>query len=145
MKNDWKTFFSKRNVSSLFDLANEIVNLQTNNILILADLKFANTKRKAIIKVKIMIKSRKKLNSKISIKFNDTIIVRFENEIYLNQIIQLDHLQQIKKINVDTISSRDVIRLDFTSKKQYVTQRTRDVYLTLICQLEVSYDLFVVV
>jgi hypothetical protein len=92
-----------------------------------------------------MTKSRELFDSKISIKFNDTIIARLENEIYLNQIIQLDHLQQIKKINADMISSRDVIRLDFTSKKQYVTQQARDVYLTSICQLKASYDLFIIV
>ncbi len=69
-----------------------------------------------------MIKFREMLDSKTSIKFNDTIIACFENEIYLKQIIQLDHLQQIKKINADTINSQNVIRFDFTSKKQYVTQ-----------------------
>ncbi len=110
----------------------------------LIDLKFADAKEKAIVEVKIMTKSRKMLDLKISIKFNDTIIARFENEIYLNQIIQIDHLQQIKKINADTISSRDVIRLDLISKKQYVTQRIRDTYLASICQLETFYDLFVV-
>jgi hypothetical protein len=83
-----------------------------------------------------MTKSRKKLDSKNSIKFNNVIIARLENEIYLNQIIQLDYLQQVKKINADTINSRDVIRLDLTSKKQYVTQRARDAYLVSICQLE---------
>ncbi len=70
-----------------------------------ADLKFADAKEKSIIEVKIMTKSREMLDSKISIKFNDTIITRLENKIYLNQITQFDHLQQIKKINVDTTSS----------------------------------------
>ncbi len=68
-----------------------------------------------------MIKSWEKLDSKNSIKFNDTIITQLENDdIYLNQITQSDHLQSIKKINVDTINSRNVIRLDLTSKEQYV-------------------------
>ncbi len=77
----------------MFDSTNEVVNLQTNDTLMLIDLKFADAKEKAIVEVKIMTKSRKMLDLKISIKFNDTIIARFENEIYLNQIIQLDHLQ----------------------------------------------------
>jgi hypothetical protein len=148
MKNDQKTFLSRRNVFSLFDSANEVVNLQTNDILIFANQEFADKKEKAILEVKIMIKSQEKLDSKISIKFNDIIITRLENEnddIYLNQITQSDHLQSIKKINVDTTSSREVIRFDFTSKKQYVTQRTRDTYLTSICQFEVLYDLSVAV
>jgi hypothetical protein len=92
-----------------------------------------------------MIKFREKLDLKISIKFNDTIIAWLENDdIYLSQITQSNHLQSIKKINVDTISSQDVIRLDLTSKKQYVTQWAHEAYLTSICQLEASYDLFVV-
>ncbi len=111
----------------------------------LINLKFVDAKEKAIVETKIMIKSREMLDSKISIKFNDTIIARLENEIYFNQIIQLDHLQQIKKINANTINSRDVIRFDFTSKKQYVTQQARKVYFASICQLEVFYDLFVVI
>ncbi len=57
-----------------------------------------------------------------------------DTNIYFNQIIQSDHLQSIKKINVETISSRDVIRLDLTSKKQYVTQGARDAYLALRCE-----------
>ncbi len=76
-----------------------------------------------------MTKSREKLDSKNSIKFNDTIIAELENDdIYLNQITQSDHLQSIKKINVDTISSRDVIQFDLTSKKQYMTQRACEAY-----------------
>jgi hypothetical protein len=145
MKNVRKTSLSRRNVFSLFDLANEVVDLQTKNILMLIDLKFANAKEKAIVEIKIITKSREVLNSKISIKFNDTIIARLENEIYLNQITQFDYLQQIKKINADTINSRDVIRLDLTSKKQYVTQQARDVYLASICQFKTSYDLSVAV
>jgi hypothetical protein len=91
-----------------------------------------------------MTKSREKLDSQVSIKFNDTIIARFENEdIYFNQITQSNHLQSIKKINVDTIDSRNVIRFDLTSKKQYVTQRARDAYLASICQFEAFYDLSV--
>jgi hypothetical protein len=145
-KNDRNSFSSRKNVFSLFDSANEVVDFQTNDILIFADQKFANAEKKAIFKIKIMTKSREKLDSKNSIKFNDIIITRLENDdIYLNKITQSEHLQSIKKINVDTISSREVIRLDLTSKKQYVTQRARDAYLASICQFEASYDLSVVV
>ncbi len=74
MINDRKTFLSRRNVFSLFDSANKVVDLQTDDILIFADQKFAYKKEKAIVEAKIMTKSREKLDSKISIKFNDTII-----------------------------------------------------------------------
>ncbi len=81
--------------------------------MIFADQKFADKKRKAIVEIKIMTKSREKLDN-----FNDTIIIRLENNnIYLYQITQSNYLQSIKKINVDMINSRNVIRLDFTLKK----------------------------
>jgi hypothetical protein len=63
-----------------------IVDMQTNDILILIDSNFAVTKNKAIIDAKIMIKSRNNLESNFSLKFNDTIIERQENDIYLRQI-----------------------------------------------------------
>jgi hypothetical protein len=72
-----------------------IVNMQTNDILILIDLNFATAKRKAIIDAKIMIKSRDNLDSNFSLKLNDTIIERQENDIYLRQISQFDYLQLI--------------------------------------------------
>jgi hypothetical protein len=50
--------------------------MQTNDILILIDSIFVNAKKKAIIDVKIMIKSRDNLESNSSLKFNDTIIER---------------------------------------------------------------------
>jgi hypothetical protein len=53
-----------------------IVNMQTNDIMILIDSNFATAKEKAIIDVKIMIKSRNNLESNSSLKFNDTIIER---------------------------------------------------------------------
>jgi hypothetical protein len=142
---DNQIFLSRRNVFSLFDSANEVVNLQTNDTLIFANREFADEKEKTIVEAKIMTKSREKFDSKNSIKFNDTIITQLENDdIYFNQITQSNLLQSIKKINIDTINSRDVIRLDLTSKKQYVTERTRDAYLASICQLEVFYDLSIV-
>jgi uncharacterized protein YbaA (DUF1428 family) len=74
LKDDQETSLSKKNVFSLFDSENEVVDLQTNDILIFANQEFANKKEKAIIEAKIMTKSREKLDSKNSIKFNDTII-----------------------------------------------------------------------
>jgi hypothetical protein len=60
-----------------------IVDMQIDDTLILIDLNFATAKKKAIIDVKIMIKSRNNLDSNSSSKFNDTIIERQENDIYL--------------------------------------------------------------
>jgi hypothetical protein len=121
-----------------------IVDMQTNDILILVDPNFAAAKEKAIIDAKIMTKSRDSLESNSSLKFNDTIIERQENDIYLRQIFQSDHLQLIKDVDIATISSKDKIRLALISKKQYVAQRARDAYVASICQFETSFDLSLV-
>ncbi len=119
-----------------------IVGMQTDDILILADSNFATAKKKAIVNVKIMTKSRDNLDSNSSLKFNDTIIEHQENDIYLRQISQSDHFQLIQNVNIAITSSRDKIRLALTSKEQYVTQRARDVYVASICQSKASFDLF---
>jgi hypothetical protein len=118
-----------------------IVDMQTNDILILVESNFAAAKNKAITDAKIMIKSRDNLESNSSLKFNDTIIERQENDIYLKQIFQSDHFQLVKDVDIVIISSRNKIRLALTSKKQYVAQRACDAYVASICQLETSFDL----
>jgi hypothetical protein len=111
-------FFLRTNIS--------IVDMQTNDILILIDSNFAIAKEKAIIDAKIIIKSRDNLDSNFPLKFNDTIIERQENDIYFKQISQFDHFQLIQHINIAIISSRDRIKLALISKEQYVRQRARD-------------------
>jgi hypothetical protein len=118
-----------------------IVNMQTNDILILIDSNFAAAKEKAIINAKIMTKSRDNLDSNFSLKFNDTIIERQENDIYLRQISQSDHFQLIQHINIVITSFRDKIRLALISKEQCVTQKARDAYVAFICQFETLFDL----
>jgi hypothetical protein len=110
-----------------------IVDMQTNDILILIDSNFAAAKKKAITDAKIMTKSRNNLETHLSLQFNDTIIERQENDIYLRQISQFDHLQLIKNVHIAIINSRDKIRLALISKKQYVAQRARDAYVASIC------------
>jgi hypothetical protein len=118
--------------------------MQTNDILILIDSNFAAAKKKAITDAKIMIKTRNNLESNSSLKFNDTIIERQENDIYLRQISQSDHFQLIKDVDIASINSKNKIRLALISKKQYVAQRARDAYVASICQLETSFDLSLV-
>ncbi len=121
-----------------------VVDMQTDDILILIDSNFAAAKEKAIINAEIMIKSRDNLESNSSLKFNDTIIERQKNDIYLRQISQFDHLQLIKNVDIATISFKNKIKLALISKKQYVAQRARDVYVASICQFETSFDLSLV-
>ncbi len=88
-----------------------IVGMQIDDTLILIDFEFAAAKEKAIVDAKIMIKSRNNLDSNASLKFNDTIIERQENDIYLNQLSQFDHLQLIETVDSTITSSRNKIRI----------------------------------
>jgi hypothetical protein len=120
----------------------KIVDMQIDNTLIFVDANFATAKEKTIINAKIMIKSRDYLDSNSSLKFNDTIIERQENDIYLRQISQSDHLQLIQNVDIAITSSRNKIKVALISKEQYVTQRARSAYVASICQLKASFDLF---
>ncbi len=103
-----------------------IVDMQTNDILILIDSNFVAAEEKAIVDVKIMIKFRNDFDSKSSLKFNDTIIERQDNDIYLRQISQFKHLQLIQNINIAIINFRNKIKLALILKEQYMTQRARE-------------------
>jgi hypothetical protein len=134
----------KIDTSSLHDHLHtnmNIVDMQIDDTLILIDLNFATAKKKTIIDVKIMIKSRDHFDSNSSLKFNDTIIECQENDIYLRQISQSDHLQLIQNVDIAIISFRNKVRLALISKKQYVTQKTRNAYVASICQSKASFDL----
>ncbi len=120
----------------------KIVDMQIDDTLIFVDANFAVAEKKTIINVKIMIKSRDCFNSNSSLKFNDTIIERQENDIYFRQISQFDHFQLIQNVDIAITSSRNKIRLALISKKQYVTQRARSAYVASICQSKASFDLF---
>jgi hypothetical protein len=119
----------------------KIVDMQIDDTLIFVDADFAAAEEKAIINAEIMTKSRDCLNSNFSLKFNDTIIERQENDIYLRQISQSDHLQLIQSVDIAITSSRNKIRFALISKEQYVTQRARSAYVASICQSKASFDL----
>jgi hypothetical protein len=109
---------------------------------------FADLKENELQKAKITFKKREKLITSTSIKFNDEVIFKNDqnDDLFLNQLKQFD---QIKLINlsssVDLISSRDQIRKSMISKNQYVTQRVRDAYIATLSQSKASFDLSVAV
>ncbi len=80
-----------------------------------------------------MTKSRDDLDSNVSLKFNDAIIERQENNIYLRQISQFNHFQLIQNVDTTITNSKDKIRLALISKEQYVTQQARNAYVASIC------------
>ncbi len=106
---------------------------------------FVDLEEKELKKTKLMFKTREKLIIVNSIKFNDEVINLIDDSnVFLNQLKQFDHIQLMTlSKSVDLIESRDQIRKSIISKDQYVTQRTRDVYIATMIQLEASFDLFV--
>jgi hypothetical protein len=123
------------------------VSMQTDDILILVDQSFAVVEKEAIHSVKIMTKTREQLTFTNFLKFNDTRIKRLEsNEIDIIYFRQKTHIQDIQLIDSveSTIitSARDKVRIKLIFRDQYIAQRTRETYLTFICQSEASFDLF---
>jgi hypothetical protein len=147
---DFCLLFINQNDSS--DNAFELIEMQTNNTLMLRNDRFAELKESELKKSKLMFKKREMLIIFISIKFNDEIINLIEvisKSSYSLSLTQLSQFDQIRLINisvsVDLISSRDQIRKMMTSKDQYVFQRARDAYIVTMFQSEVSFDLFLIV
>ena len=122
----------------------EIVNLQTNDTLILETFEFANAEEEAIKTVKFLIKEREHLTANKSIKFNEALIQMnfIIDDLLLNQKTQIAEISLIKIASKSSsISAKNIVCSKLTSKEQYVAQRARDVYVTSICQFEASFDL----
>ncbi len=122
----------------------ELIEMQTDDTLMLRDDRFAELEENELKKAKLMFKKRKILITLISIKFNDEIIIiDSSGTLLLNQLKQFDQIRLINMtISVDLIDSRDQIRKMITSKDQYVVQRAKDAYIITMTQSEASFDLF---
>ncbi len=121
-----------------------IVNMQTDDTLILVDQSFAVVEEEAVHSAKIMIKTREQLTSINSLKFNDTRIERIESNdiIYFRQETHIQDIQLIDSVESTIITSaRDKVHIKLTLRDQYIAQRARETYLTSICQSEASFDL----
>jgi hypothetical protein len=134
----------------------KVIEMQTNDTLMLEDDRFAELKENEVKKAKLMFKKRKMLIIFTSIKFNDEIISLIKSEFTSknsyslnNYNLSLTHSKQFDQIrlinisaSIDLINSRDQIRKTLTSKDQYVVQRARNAYIVTMTQSEVSFDLF---
>jgi hypothetical protein len=133
----------------------ELIEMQTDNTLMLRDDRFAELEEKKLEKAKLTFKKRKMLIIFISIKFNDEMInliinknsiIRKDKNDYILSLIQLSQFDQIRWINIsisiDLISSKDQIRKMMTSKDQYVAQRTKDLYIVIMTQSKANFDRF---
>jgi hypothetical protein len=75
----------------------EIVDIQTDDTLILANDEFVTLKENELTRARLMFKKRKKFISTTLIKFNDDLIFLSDNFLLLTQSKQFD---QIKLINL---------------------------------------------
>jgi hypothetical protein len=114
----------------------ELIETQTNDMLMLRGDRFAELEENELKKAKLMFKKRKMLIIFISIKFNNEIISLIEitskssYSLFFTQLKQFDQIQLINlSISIDLISSKDQVRKMMTSKDQYVAQRARDAYI----------------
>jgi hypothetical protein len=120
-----------------------LVDLQTDDTLILADDEFAALEEKKLVRAHLTSKKREKLNLIISIKFNDELIILAidDNILLLTQSKQFDQIRLIDvKTPIDLTSSRDEIKKLVTLKDQYVAQRVREAYIATVSQPETSFD-----
>jgi hypothetical protein len=125
--------------------------MQTDDILLLVDQNFAVLKEETIKSTKIMIKNRKRLTSDNSMKFNETRVERLDSNsnendsneaIYFRRKTHIQDIQLIQSIKSSSIiNAREKIRVNLISRKQYIAQRARDVFLETICQLKITIDL----
>jgi hypothetical protein len=126
-----------------------VIDMQTDDTLYEATEAFAKQKDETIKSAKILTKDREQLTSENPLKFNETRIERLDpnpnesNEaIYFRQKTHIQGIQLIQSIESSfTINARGKVRVNLTSRKQYIAQRARGVYLAAICQLEATFDL----
>jgi hypothetical protein len=124
-------------------IISDVIGMQTDDTLYEAIEAFAKQKDEAIKSAKIMIKNREHLISDNSLKFNETRIERLDSNeiIYFRQKTHIQDIQLIQSIESSITSAREKVRVNLTSREQYIAQRARDVYLATICQLETTFDL----
>lgn len=111
-----------------FDLL-EIVKMQTNNILILANNNFTNNKENIIKEVKIIIKDYKYLSSAQPIKFNRVQIKLDSNTIIFIKKSQVNDIFLAIGYNIDLTSFRKIIRKKLLLKEQCLAQRAKSAYI----------------
>jgi hypothetical protein len=119
-----------------------IVDIQTDDTLILADDEFVTLEENELARARLTFKKREKLISTASIKFNGGLIFLSDKSLLLTQPKQFDQIRLIDvKVSVDLISSRGEVRKMVTSKDQYIAQRARGAYIATVSQFEASFDL----
>ena len=120
-----------------------VVDLQTEDIFILANNIFAAVKKKELKEAKLLAKNREKLILHTPIKFNwHYIRLADNNNLFLNQKRQCQCLRLIiVKESIDLVNSRGKIKKVVISKNQYVVQQACGAYIVTVSQPEAAFDL----
>jgi hypothetical protein len=108
----------------------EVIDIQTDDTLILADDEFVTLEENELARAHLTFKRREKLNLITSIKFNDELIIlaNDDNILLLTQSKQFDQIRLINlSFSINLTSSREEIRKMIILTDQYIAQRARDV------------------
>ena len=119
----------------------EVVGLQTDDTLMLADGKFAAAEEKELNAAKLLAKDREMLNKSHSIKFNGGYIKLQTDGIHLTQENQCKCLKLVTLKKTDLTGSCGQIRKAVAPKDQYIAQRARGAYIATVSQPEAAFDL----
>ena len=118
-----------------------IVEMQTNNTLILADNNFASKEDKAIKTAKIITKDWEHLTSSQSLKFNEKQIKFDLKKIVLRIKSHIGGIFLVTNYDADSTSWRKIIKKKLSPKEQYLAQRAKSAYIAFIYQLKAFFDL----
>ena len=118
----------------------EMIDLQIDDTLILADEHFAEIEKIELHRAKLLVKSRKQLIIITSIKFNGGYLKQQDNSILFNQKRLCQFLCSIKLQSTDLINTRGTIKKLTISKNQYIAQRVRGVYIIFLFQSKILFD-----
>ena len=124
--------------SSLFG----IMEIKTNDILILADNNFANKEEAQIKAIKIMTKNQEHFTPTQPLKFNRAQIKLDSEGIVLTKKSHIDGIFLVIDHNTDSTSLGKITKKKFLSKEQYLAQRARGAYIASVCQPKASFNLF---
>lgn len=119
-----------------------IVEMQTDDKLILVDNNLAGNEEKEIKVAKLMTKNCKYLTSSQPIKFNGAQIKPNLNGIVLIKESYVGDILLVTDYDTDSTGSKKIMRKKLSLKEQYLAQMTRSAYNASVCQPEASFNLF---
>ena len=122
------------------DKSFEIVELQIDDILILENEIFAIFENFHFHETKLLAKNRDQFTFKHFFKFNDAYIKQEGNSLHLNQNRLCKNLRLVTLKPSDLTSARDVMKKKVKFENQYVTQKTKNAYITTLNQFEATFD-----